>query len=286
MTAEGLPVQRSCALLGVSESGYYAWRNRVPSKRQIRHAWVLDQVQAVHEATRGVYGSRRVWAELTQGLGLRVGRSQIELVMSRAGLQGIPGKRGARTTRHEAPKPGDLVKRQFARAHPNQLWVTDVTEHRTREGKIYCAVVLDTFSRKVVGWAIDSAPNALLVTNALAMAIETRSPKPGTVIHSDHGTVFTSWVFTQRAKDAGLLPSMGAVGSCYDNSMIESFWGRMQTELLNRNAWRTRLELANAIFEYLEVFHNRRRRHSMLGMRSPVEYEKLYEGNKLSRSEF
>ena len=285
MTAEGLPVQRSCALLGVSESGYYAWRNRVPSKRQIRHAWVLDQVQAVHEATRGVYGSRRVWAELTQGLGLRVGRSQIELVMSRAGLQGIPGKRGARTTRHEAPKPGDLVKRQFARAHPNQLWVTDVTEHRTREGKIYCAVVLDTFSRKVVGWAIDSAPNALLVTNALAMAIETRSPKPGTVIHSDHGTVFTSWVFTQRAKDAGLLPSMGAVGSCYDNSMIESFWGRMHTELLNRKAWRTRLELANAIFEYLELFHNRRR-HSMLGTGSPVEHEKLSEETTLSRTEF
>ena len=121
-----------------------------------------------------------------------MGRFQIELVMSRAGLQGIPGKRGARTTRHEAPKPGDLVKRQCARAHPNHLWVTDVTEHRTREGKIYCAVVLDTFSRKAEGWAIDSAPNALLVTNALAMAIETRSPKPGTVIDSDHGTVFTS----------------------------------------------------------------------------------------------
>ena len=251
MAAERLPVQRCCALLGISESGYYAWRQRRPSNRQIRHAWLLEQIQAVHDLTRGVYGARRVWAELTLGLGLQVGRCQVELVMSRAGIRGIPGKRGSRQPRRTSSLPGDLVKREFERERPNQLWVTDVTEHRTREGKIYCAVVLDTFSRKVVGWAIDSSPNAQLVTNALGMAIETRSPKAGTVIHSDHGTVFTSWVFTQRAKNAGLLPSMGAIGSCYDNSMIESFWGRMQTELLNRQKWKTRLELANAIFDYL-----------------------------------
>jgi len=279
MAAENLPVQRCCTLLGVSESGYYAWLHRAPSNRDIRHAWLLEQIQAVHEVARGVYGARRVWAELTIGLGLQVGRCQVELVMSHAGIRGIPGKRGSKKARLETPLPGDLVKREFTRSHPNQLWVTDVTEHRTSEGKIYCAVVLDTFSRKVVGWAIDSSPNAQLVTNALGMAIETRSPKPGTVIHSDHGTVFTSWVFTQRAKNAGLLPSMGRIGSCYDNSMIESFWGRMQTELLNRKKWRTRLELANAIFDYLEVFHNRKRRHSQLGMHTPIEYEKLYEQN-------
>jgi len=189
MAAERLPVQKACRLLGVSESGYYAWKTRAPSKREIRHAWLLDQIQAVHEATRGAYGARRVWAELTMGLGLQVGRSQVELVMSRAGLHGIPGPRGARRSRHEAPLPGDLVRRESLREHPNMLWVTDVTEHRTREGKIYCAVVLDTFSRKVVGWAIDSAPNAGLVSNALYMAIETRRPGPGTEIHSDHGTV-------------------------------------------------------------------------------------------------
>ena len=284
MAAERLPVQKACRLLGVSESGYYAWKTRVPSNRQIRHAWLLEQIQAVHEAARGVYGARRVWAELTMGLGLQVGRSQVELVMSRAGLRGIPGPRRSRQPRSNAPLPGDLVRRKFGRDHPNMLWVTDVTEHRTREGKIYCAVVLDTFSRKVVGWAIDSSPDAALVTNALHMAIETRKPQQGTVIHSDHGTVFRSWVFTQRVQAAGLLPSMGAIGSCYDNSMIESFWGRMQTELLDRQSWRTRLELANAIFEYLEMFHNRKRRHSRLGMRSPVEYEKLYEQAKMLRS--
>lgn len=159
MSAERLPVQKACRLLGVSESGYYAWKTRVPSNRQIRHAWLLEQIQAVHEAARGVYGARRVWAELTMGLGLQVGRSQVELVMARAGLRGIPGPRRSRYSRSDAPLPGDLVRREFARDHPNMLWVTDVTEHRTREGKVYCAVVLDTFSRKVVGWAIDSSPD-------------------------------------------------------------------------------------------------------------------------------
>jgi len=169
---------------------------------------------------------------------------------------------------------GDHVQRQFGREGRDQLWVTDITEHPTREGKVYCAVVLDAFSRRVVGWSIDSHQTAALVTNALGMAIEQRRPEGGaTVIHSDQGTQFTSWTFTQRAFDSGLVPSMGSVGNCYDNAMIESFWSRMQVELLDRKRWKTRIELSNAIFEYLEIFHNRRRRHSSLGMVSPVEYE-------------
>ena len=138
---------------------------------------------------------------------------------------------------------------------------------------MYCAVVLDVFSRRVVGWSIDSNQTAALVTNALGMAIAQRNPLDGTVIHSDHGTQFTSWAFTQRAINSGLLPSMGSVGDCYDNAVIESFWSRMQVELLDRKRWRTRVELANAIFEYLEIFHNRQRRHSALGMLTPVEFE-------------
>ena len=134
--------------------------------------------------------------------------------------------------------------------------------------------MLDVFSRRVVGWSIDGQPTAALVTNALGMAIEQRRPRDGTtVIHSDQGTQFTSWAFTKRVVDSGLLPSMGSVGDCYDNAMVESFWSRMQVELLNRQRWKTRTELANAIFEYLEIFHNRQRRHSSLGMLSPVEYE-------------
>jgi putative transposase len=138
---------------------------------------------------------------------------------------------------------------------------------------VYCAVVLDTWSRQVVGWSIDSSQTASLATSALDMAIRNRDAQPGVVIHSDHGVQYTSWAFTDRARASGLVPSMGRVGSCFDNAMIESFWGRMQTELLNRKRWRTRIELANAIFEYLEIFHNRRRRHSALGMLTPIEYE-------------
>ena len=147
-----------------------------------------------------------------------------------------------------------------------------LTEHPTREGKLSSAVVLDTFSRRVVGWSIDSSPTAALITGALGMAIDARAPR-GTIIHSDQGTQFTSWAFTRRALDSGLVPSMGSVGDRYDNGMIESFWSRMQVELLDTRRWRTRVELANAIFEYLEVWHNRRRRHSALGMLTPDEFE-------------
>ena len=154
--------------------------------------------------------------------------------------------------------------------------MTALTEHYTREGKVYCAVVLDAHSRRIVGWSIDSSPTASLATNALGMAIQHRAPVVGaTLIHSDHGTQFTSWAFTERAKQSGLVPSMGSIGDCFDNAVMESFWSRLQVELLNTRRWRTRLELANARFEYLEVFHNRQRRHSSLEMLTPVEYKML-----------
>ena len=161
----------------------------------------------------------------------------------------------------------------FIATKPMKLWVTDVTEHPTREGKVYCAVVLDAWSRRVIGWSIDGRPTTALVTNALGMAIEQRRPNRRTIIHSDQGTQFTSWAFTRRALDSGLLPSMGSVGDCFDNAVMESFWSRVQVELLDRKRWRTRVELANAIFDYLEIFHNRQRRHSSLGMLTPFEFE-------------
>jgi putative transposase len=140
---------------------------------------------------------------------------------------------------------------------------------------VYCAVVLDAYSRRVVGWSIDASPTAALVTNALSMAIDSRNPPPGAVIHSDRGVQFGSWAFTARAKASGLVPSMGSIADCFDNAMVESFWSRMQVEVLNRKRWRTRIELANAMFEYLEIWHNRRRRHSALGWLSPQEFETL-----------
>jgi putative transposase len=273
MAEEKLPVQVCCRVLEVSESGYYAWGSRPPSPRAIRHAWLTDLIREVHAASRQTYGSRRVHAELTLGRGISIGFHAVELLMRRAGLQGVTGRPKFRRGLRPEATAADLVQRQFTRTGPDQLWVTDITEHPTREGKLYCAVVLDACSRRVIGWTIETTPTAALVTNALGMAIESRRPAGGTLIHSDQGVQFTSWAFSQRAKASGLLPSMGGVGACYDNAMIESFWSRMQVELLDRQRWRTRLELANAIFDYLEIFHNRQRRHSSLGMLSPIEFE-------------
>ena len=273
MAAEGLAVEKACGVLGVSVSGYYAWRDRPPSARAIRHVWLTELITKVHSDSRGTYGAARVHAELTLGHGIAVGHEAVAMLMRRAGLQGLSGRPKYRSIPNMATA-SDLVDRRFGRNEPDQLWVTDITEHRTREGKLYCAVVLDTFSRRVVGWSIDSAATATLVTNALGMAIDQRQPVAGaTVIHSDQGTQFTSWAFTQRAIDSGLLPSMGSVGDCYDNAMIESFWSRMQVELLDTRRWKTRVELASAIFEYLEIWHNRQRRHSSLGMMTPIEFE-------------
>jgi len=272
MAGEGLPVQVATRVLEVSESGYYEFRSCGPSAREVRHALLTDVIREVHQASRGTYGYRRVHAELTLGRGLVIAHGTVELLMARAGLAGVTGRPRWKGSRPDLIAK-DLVERQFNRDGPNQLWVTDITEHHTREGKLYCAVVLDTYARRVVGWSIDSSPTAALVTNALGMAIDSRRPPPGTIIHSDQGTQFGSWAFTDRAKDSGLVPSMGSVGDCFDNSMIEAFWSRMQVELLDRQRWRTRIELANAIFEYLEIWHNRRRRHSALGWLSPIEFE-------------
>jgi transposase InsO family protein len=273
MATEGLSVDVACRVLGVSSSGYYEWRDRPLSPRALRHVWLTDRIAEVHHESRGTYGARRVHAELTFGLGITVGKEAVQTLMRKAGLQGITGRPRYRRVPNVATA-SDRVQRQFNRDGRDQLWVTEITEHRTREGKVYCAVVLDAFSRRVVGWSIDASQTAALVTNALSMAIQQRKPEDGsTVIHSDQATQFTSWAFTQRAVDSGLLPSMGSVGDCYDNAMIESFWSRMQVELLDRKRWKTRVELSSAIFEYLEIFHNRQRRHSALGMMTPVECE-------------
>lgn len=276
IAAEGRPVQVACRILGVSESGFYEHRGRAPSERAVRHAMLTDLITQIHSESYGTYGTRRVYAELTLGRSVVVGHNQVELVMRRAGLRGVSGRRKWKRIRPDNIAT-DLVERYFNRDGPNQLWVTDITEHPTREGKVYCCVVLDTYSRRVVGWSIDASPTAALVTNALGMAIDARLGKqfePGTIIHSDQGVQFGSWAFTKRAKDSGLLASMGSIGDCYDNSMIESFWSRMQVELLDRKTWNTRLELANAMFEYLEIWHNRKRRHSQLGWLTPIEFER------------
>lgn len=275
LAVEGVPVKQACLALGVSRSGFYDARMRPPSARAIRHAWLTDQITAIHQASRQTYGSPRVRAELVHGHGVVVSRRTVAELMRRAGLAALPlRRRGKRVP--SAITVTDLVKRNFHRDGPNQLWVTDITEHPTREGKLYCCVVLDTYSRKVVGWAIDSRQRADLATSALGRAIDSRGAAglvPDGIIHADHGTQFTSWTFTERARRAGLLPSPGTIGDPYDNAVAESFWARMQTELLDRQRWRTRVELANATFEYIEGFYNHRRRHSTLDYMTPVQFE-------------
>lgn len=278
LAAEGVSIKQACLSLGVSRSGFYDARARPPSARSIRHAWLTDQISAVHEASRQIYGAPRVRAELVHGQGVTVSRKTVATLMHRAGLSGLPLRRRAKRVPSTITVT-DLVQRDFRRDGPNQLWVTDITEHPTREGKLYCCVVIDAYSRRVVGWAIDSRQPANLATSALGMAIDSRSATvgqiPGGIIHGDHGTQFTSWTFTERARRAGLLPSPGTVGDPYDNAVAEAFWARMQTELLDRQRWRTRIELANAIFEYIEGFYNRRRRHSALDWMSPVQFESI-----------
>lgn len=260
-------------MLGVSQSGYYAWRERPPSQRTLRHAWLAGEIAQVHKDSGATYGVRRVTAELRYGRGIVVGHGQVELLMGRLGLQGLPKRRLPRGTKLGKANSLDLVRRRFRSDTPDRLWMTDITEHHTREGKLYCCAVLDAFSRMVVGWAIDSSQTALLVTNALAMAISRRTAREGGIIHSDQGVQFGSWVFSQKVRDAGLAPSMGAVGAPFDNAMVEAFWARMQVELLNRQRWKTRVELATAISDYIETWHNTRRRHSSLKMLTPTEFE-------------
>lgn len=268
----GFPVNTCCRVLGVSRQGYYRYKRRPTSATQLRREWLTGLINEVHIASRGTYGYRRVHAELTLGMGLTCSSRLISVLMTNAGIRGLPGPKRIARLRGVATAD-DLVNRKFHRLAPNELWVTDITEHPTKEGKVYCAAVLDAYSRRIVGWAIDSRQDATLVVNALDMAIRNRKPKPGGIVHADHGAQFTSWVFGEKIRSAGLLPSFGTVGDGYDNARMESFWSSMQIELLNRRRWKTRVELSTAMFEYIEVFYNRQRRHSALGYVSPIQYE-------------
>lgn len=273
LAGQGFNVRHACRTLEVSESGYYAWKARPDSPRTLRRVWLAGEIADVHKASAGTYGALRVTAELRYGRNIVVGHDAVELIVRELGIKGLPTRRRPRGPRLAQVISLDLVRRSFRRDRPNELWLTDITEHPTREGKLYCCVVLDAFSRRVVGWAIDSTQTTLLVLNALGMATQRRRDRDGLVIHSDRGVQFTSWAFSQRVRDAGIAPSMGAVGSCFDNAMVEAFWARMQVELLNRRRWKTRIELASALHDYIEHFHNKRRRHSALGMRTPDEVE-------------
>jgi putative transposase len=267
----------ACRVLKTSRSGYYDWAARPESARETENRQLVKMIREIHEESRFSYGSPRVTAELRIGLGLAVNRKRVERLMREHGIQGIYRRRGRKNLVNAATED-DLVKRQFTVDAPDVLWLTDITEHPTAEGKLYCAAVMDAFPRKIIGWSMDKRQDTNLVVNALAMAVTRRQPEAdSTILHSDHGTQYTSWAFGKRLRGAGLLGSMGTVGDCYDNAMMESFWHTMQLELLDTRTWNTREELANAIFEWIECWYNPHRRHSSLGMLSPAEYERRHQ---------
>jgi len=263
-----------CRVLEVSASGYYAWRRRMISARSREDEALRGRIIAIHEQSRRTYGSPRIQAELNEQ-GERVSRKRIARLMRQAGVAGVSRRKSIRTTRRDpAARPApDLVERNFVACGPNQLWVADMTYIPTVVGFLYLAVVLDVWSRKIVGWAMSSRLAKQIVLDALQMALEQRRPTRGVIHHSDQGCQYTSIEFGKRCREAGVRPSMGSVGDCYDNAMCESFFATLECELLDRARLADRAEAELAVFDFIEGFYNTRRRHSALGYLAPVVFE-------------
>ena len=280
MNRADYPVATMCRLLGVSTSGFYAWLKRPEPARARRDAELAGKVEAIHSRSRGTYGAPRIHAEL-RAQGERVSRKRVARLMKAKGLVGISRRKGCRTTsRDESARPApDLVERDFTAEAPDRLWVADITYVPTWEGFLYLAVVLDVFSRRVVGWAMAAHLRAELVLQALNMALWQRCPEE-VVHHSDQGCQYTSLAFSRRCEEAGVRPSMGSVGDCFDNAMAESFFATLECELLDRVTFRTRAEAERAIFEFIEGWYNPHRRHSALGYLSPINFERQHTQHK------
>jgi putative transposase len=270
------PVSVMCEVLGVSRSGFHGWESRAPSDRALSDAWLTSRITKIHEQARGVYGSRRVQAELRLGEGVQVSRKRVRRLMRQAGISGlVKVKRGRTTIRVPGVRVADdLVERNFRPEAPNVLWVADITYLRTWEGWLYLAAVQDAYSRRIVGWAMTEHMWTELVADALQMAVHRRRPEPGLVHHSDQGAQYVSLGFGQQAREAGIAVSMGSKGDAYDNAVAESFFATIKKELVHRQSWPSRRDLSSAVFEYIEAFYNRQRRHSTLGYLSPEEYER------------
>lgn len=264
-------------VLGVSPSGYYAWRDRSPSARSISDEALKARIRAIHKWSRGTYGAPRIQAELADE-GTSVGQKRIARLLRELGLAGVSRRKGTRTTRRDRdarPAP-DLVERDFSASQPDQLWVADVTYVPTWAGFVYLAVVVDAFSRRVVGWSMATHLRTELVLEALNMALWQRRPE-AVIHHSDQGCQYTSFAFGKRCRQMGVRPSMGSVGDCYDNAMAESFFATLECELIDRNSFETQAEARMAIFEFIEAWYNPHRRHKALGQKSPINFERSYQ---------
>jgi putative transposase len=269
-----------CRVLEVSASGYYAWRPRTQSARAQADARLVEAIRAIHARARGTYGAPRIHAELV-ATGTRVSRKRIARLMRTAGVCGVSRRTRPRTTvRGAATRPApDLVCRAFTAAGPNQLWVADITDVSTGAGFLYLAVVLDAWSRRIVGGAMAPHLRSAVVVGALEMAVRHRQPA-AVIHHSDQGCQSTSLAFGQRCREAGVRPSMGSVGDGYDNAMCESFFATLECELLERHAFPTQREARTAIFDFVEGWYNTHRRHSALAYKSPISFERRYAANR------
>jgi len=266
-------VTKLCRAAGVSRSGFYAWSEREPSPRAKADAELTRKIHVIHEESRATYGVPRVHAVLAAD-GEHVGKKRVARLMKQAGLEGVSRRKKYRSTRDKDARPApDLVDRNFVATAPNQLWVADITYVPTWTGFLYLAVVLDVYSRRIVGWAMASHLRTELVVDALNMAVGQR--KPSAVIHhSDQGCQYTSVSFGLRCREVGVKPSMGSVGDAYDNAMCESFFATLECELLARRRFKTHAEAEMAIFDFIEGFYNTHRIHSALDYRSPIAYER------------
>ena len=269
------PVDLMCQLLAVSRSGYYAWRSRPESQRAQEDRRLLVAIKRIHTASGGVYGSPRIWAELKEE-GYRCGLNRVARLMHRASLVGCPKRRFKVTTERDPAHPvaDNLLKQDFSASRPNQYWAADITYISTHQGWLYLAVVMDLYSRRIVGWSMDRWNSRHLAIAALKMAIEQRQPDGALLHHSDRGAQYTSEDFRDELDKHGIKCSMSARGNCYDNAVVESFFGLLKRERVNQTRYLTRDEAKQDIFDYIECFYNRKRRHSYLGNISPVAYEK------------
>jgi putative transposase len=267
-----------CRVLGVNRTSFHDWERRAPSDRALTDAWLTEKIKQIHRDSRGVYGAPRIHAELRLEHGIRVGRKRVARLMKAAGIAGIgPRKRWRTTIRVPGVEAAtDLVERDFRPDRPNVLWVADITYLRTGDGWLYLAAVQDTYSRAIVGWSMATHTRAQLVVDALQMALARRRPGPGLIHHSDQGSQYVSLAFGRAAHQAGIAISMGSRGDAYDNAVAETFFATLKKELVNRRTWPSRLDLQSAVFEYIEAFYNRQRRHSTLSMLSPAEYEQTH----------
>jgi putative transposase len=276
LIARGHSARSACRITGLARSLLQYHRRRPVPDRQIRRLIVADTIAKIHQRSRGTYGRRRVRAALLVDYDMNVNLKLVGSIMTEHGLYGLPrpGRRLPNLIRINTP--ADLVNRQFTATRPNELWCTDITEHPARDGKVYCCAILDCFSRMIVARTFSTTADTALVNNAVNMAVADRNRWGATILHTDHGTQFTSWSFGENIRRWGLLASFGTIGDCYDNAAMESSWARLQVELLNTRKWATTLELAVAMADYIDNFYNTERRHSYLGNISPTEFETLW----------